>query len=263
MKHILHFPLFESQSLTPDQKHLLDSAIWNNLKQSWVQDPATGKVTTLGSFNGYSGYVGGDDTAKNRRVFQSIVFDVVKGDFMVRRMGLETMIGFPAVIKGGLIANDNYFFTLEGMPKMIHGDAELQDNWLIALEGMEDTVIKGQTWLGQNLVRPAFLLDDLEQAERIKTWMPIYLDILSGETGFSPSATPKKKERAIEFILEVKTTKANLEEGIRLAPAEMKVALSRKRAMPQELQDLLPTLDTPADFWEDSDLLGDLSDVGL
>jgi hypothetical protein len=263
MKHIKTFPLFESVSLTPDQKHLLDSAIWNNLKQSWVQDPTTGKVTTLGSFNGYSGHAGGDDTAKNRRTFQSIVFDVAEGDFMVRRMDLETMKGFPSVIEGSLIANDNFFFTLEGMPKLIYKDAELQDNWLIALEGMEETEIKGQTWLGQNLVRPAFLLDDLENAGRIKTWMPIYLDILSGDTGFSPSATPKKKERAIEFILEEKTTKANLEEGIRVAPAEMKESLSRRKAMPQELQDLLPTLDVPADFWGHTDLMTDLGDVGL
>jgi hypothetical protein len=128
---------------------------------------------------------------------------------------------------------------------------------------MEDTGVKGQTWLGQNLVRPAFLLEDLEKAKAMGTWMPIYLDILSGETVFSPSASPKKKERAIEFILEVKTTKANLEEGIRVAPAEMKESLSRRKTMPQELQDLLPTLNVPADFWGHTDLMTDLGDVGL
>jgi hypothetical protein len=63
--------------------------------------------------------------------------------------------------------------------------------------------------------------------------------------------------------MEKKTTKAQMEEAIRVAPAEMTVALSRKRTMPQQMQDLLPTLNVPEGFWEDSDLMADLDDVGL
>jgi hypothetical protein len=63
--------------------------------------------------------------------------------------------------------------------------------------------------------------------------------------------------------MEKKTTKAQMEEAIRVAPAEMTVALSRKRTMPQEMQDLLPTLNVPEGFWDAPDLMGDLEGVGL
>jgi hypothetical protein len=33
--------------------------------------------------------------------------------------------------------------------------------------------------------------------------------------------------------------------------------------MPQEMQDLLPTLDVPEGFWDAPDLMGDLEGVGL
>jgi hypothetical protein len=103
----------------------------------------------------------------------------------------------------------------------------------------------------------------LDEAKRLGTWTPAYLRILSGATPFNSGTSPNQRAKAKAFILEQKTTKEELEEAIRLAPVEMKIALSRKRDMPQELQDLLPSLDAPSDFWEDSDLLGDLSDVGL
>jgi len=48
-----------------------------------------------------------------------------------------------------------------------------------------------------------------------------------------------------------------------VAPVEMAMSLSRKRAMPQEMQDLLPTLDVPEGFWDAPDLMGDLEGVGL
>lgn len=234
----------------------------NNLGTKWVQNPETGKVTTLGHFDGSQTYLGSADKRRTREIFQSLSFDVAEGDFDVARMFLVNMSGFPAVVEGDLIASHNEFLTAEGAPKMIHKNVELQENCLISLEGLENTVIKGNLWVSDNWIRSPFLKDDLEEAKRIGTWVPSYLDILSGFTPFT-SLTRYQQSSAKAFILETKTTKEKMEEAIRLAPSEMKVALSRKRDMPQELQDLLPTLDTPSDFWEDSDLMGDLSDVGL
>jgi hypothetical protein len=264
MKHIKAFPIFESHSISLNQERFLNMAISeNNLETKWVQNPETGKVTTLGHFDGSQTYLGSADKRRTRDIFQSLSFDVAEGDFDVARMFLDTMSGFPAVVEGDLIASHNDFLTAAGAPKMIHKNAELQENSLISLEGLENTVIKGNLWVSENWIRSPFLKDDLEEAKRLGTWVPSYLDILSGETPFTSLPNRNQQFSAKTFILETKTTKAKMEEAIRLAPSQMKVALSRKRDMPQKLQDLLPMLDAPSDFWEDSDLMRDLSDVGL
>jgi len=266
MKHILAFPLFESVSLTPDQKVFLEMCMENtNLNAKFVQDPATGKVTTLGKFDAQYYYESrpNSDKQKIRDLFNSIPFGVAEGNFSVRGMYLDAMVNFPSVVEGTLSLSRNSLLTLEGIPKIIYKDLNLEGNHLISLEGMEETEVKGTIWFADNWVRGVWMREDLVRAKAIGTWVPIYLDILSGETAFTSEANPNEQEEAKAFIMEKKTTKAQMEEAIRLAPVEMKVALSRKRDMPQELQDLLPSLDAPSDFWEDSDLLGDLSDVGL
>ena len=264
MKHIKTFPIFESYSLSDNQKSLLDAScesIFDTTK--WIQNPETGRISVLGEFNPSDYYLEfSSDKRKIRDIFQTLSFDVVEGDFKVRRMFLNTMIGFPSVIEGELIGSGNEFMTAEGAPKTVYKELDLSQNCLVTLEGMEDTVVKGFTYLTDNWIRSKDLTRDLDEAKRLGTWAPAYLRILSGETPFT-NTSPNQRVKAKAFILEQKTTKDKLEEGIRLAPVEMKVALSRKRDMPQEIQDLLPSLDTPSDFWEDSDLLGDLSDVGL
>jgi hypothetical protein len=265
MKHIKTFPLFESYSLSDNQKALLDAScdtIFDDTK--WIQDPETGKITVPGNFNPSDYYLKfSSDKRKIRDIFQTLSFDVVEGDFKVRRMFLDTMQGFPSVIEGELIGSGNEFLTAEGAPKMIYKELDLSQNHLISLEGLEDTEVKSFTYLTDNWIRSPFLKDDLEEAKRIGTWVPVYLDILSGFTPFNSITSPNQRAKAKAFIMEQKLTKDKLEEAIRLAPAEMKVALSRKKDTPQEFQTLLPTLDVPADFWEDSDLMGDLTDVGL
>ena len=265
MKHIKTFPIFESYSLSDNQKRLLDAScesIFDNPK--WIQSPETGRISVLGEFNPSDYYLEfSTDKRKIRDIFQTLSFDVVEGDFKVRRMFLDTMIGFPAVVEGELIGSGNQFLTAVGAPKMVYKELDLSQNCLVTLEGMEDTVVKGHLYLTDNWIRSPFLKDDLEEAKRIGTWVPAYLDILSGFTPFNSITSPNQRLNAKTFILETKTTKDKLEEAIRVAPSQMKVALSRKRDLPQELQDLLPMLDTPSDFWEDSDLMGDLGDVGL
>ena len=265
MKHIKTFPLFESHSLSDNQKALLDASCestFDDLK--WIQSPETGKITVPGRFNASDYYLKfSSDKRKIREVFQSLSFDVVEGDFKVRRMFLDTMIGFPSVVEGDLIAGGNEFMTAEGAPKTIYGELDLSYNHLVTLEGLEDTVDKGFAYLSDNWIRSKDLTRDLDEAKRLGTWTPAYLRILSGETPFNSNTNPNQRDEAKAFILEQKLTKGKLEEGIRLAPAEMKVVLSRRKDTPQEFQTLLATLDVPADFWEDSDLIGDLRDVGL
>jgi hypothetical protein len=178
-------------------------------------------------------------------------------------MYLDAMVNFPSVVEGDLSLSRNSLLTLEGIPKMVYKDLNLEGNHLISLEGMEETEVKGTIWFADNWVRGVWMREDLARAKAIGTWVPIYLDILSGETAFTSEANPNEQEEAKAFIMEKKTTKAQMEEAIRVAPAEMTVALSRKRALPQQMQDLLPTLNVPADFWEDSDLMADLEGVGL
>jgi hypothetical protein len=264
MKHILAFPLFESKSLTPDQKDFLDRCIQNtNLNSKWVQDPATGKVTTLGKFDAQNYYEISAGKQEIRDLFNSISFGVAEGDFSVRGMYLDAMVNFPSVVEGSLSLSRNSLLTLEGIPKTILKDLNLESNHLISLEGSEETEIKGVTWFADNWIRGRWLSEDLEKAKAIGTWVPIYLDILSGETSFTGVPNPNEKEEAKSFIMEKKTTKAQMEEAIRVAPAEMAMALSRKKTMPQQIQDLLPTLDVPEGFWDAPDLMGDLEDVGL
>lgn len=264
MKHIKTFPLFESHSLSDNQKKLLDASCEGFLDTKWIQNPETGRISVLGNFNATDYYLKlASDKRKIREVFQSLSFDVIEGDFEVRRMFLSTMQGFPSVIEGELIAGGNEFMTAEGAPKTIYKELDLSQNHLVSLEGMEDTEVKSFTYLTDNWIRSKELTRDLEEAKRLGTWTPAYLRILSGATPFNSNTGPNQREEAKEFILEQKLTKDKLEEAIRLAPAEMKVALSRKKDTPQEFQALLLTLDVPADFWEDSDLIGDLSDVGL
>jgi len=264
MKHILAFPLFESQSLTPDQKDFLDRCIQDtNLNSKWVQDPATGKVTTLGKFDAQNYYEISAGKQEIRDLFNSISFGVAEGNFSVRGMYLETLDNFPSSVEGTLSLSRNLLLTLEGMPKIIYKDLSLEDNHLISLEGMEETEVRGTIWFADNWIRGLWLREDLTRAKAIGTWVPIYLDILSGETSFTGIPNPNEKEEAKAFIMEKKTTKAQMEEAIRVAPAEMKESLSRRKAMPQEFQDLLLTLNVPADFWSHTDLLTDLGDVGL
>jgi hypothetical protein len=266
MKHILAFPLFESVSLTPDQKVFLEMCMENtNLNSKFVQDPATGKVTTLGKFDAQYYYESrpNSDKQKIRDLFNSIPFGVAEGNFSVRGMYLDAMVNFPSSVEGTLSLSRNSLLTLEGIPKMIYKDLSLEDNHLISLEGMEETEVRGTIWFADNWIRGLWLREDLTRAKAIGTWVPIYLDILSGETSFSGIPNPNEQEEAKAFIMEKKTTKAQMEEAIRVAPAEMTVALSRKRTMPQEMQDLLPTLNVPEGFWDAPDLMGDLEGVGL
>lgn len=270
MKHIKNFPLFESYSLSDNQKKFLDSAYRDSAYRGpfsdskWKQNPETGEITVLGTLNPSDVYHKlTSDKRKVRDIFQTLSFAVIEGAFIAKRMYLDNMNGFPHFVEGEMEVQGNEFKTAEGAPKMIYGNLYLSNNHLITLEGLEETSVRGTLYLEDNFVRSPFLKEDLEKARRIGTWAPIYLDILSGETRFTSVPNPNEKEEVREFIMGKKLTKEKLEEAIRVAPSEMKVALSRKKDMSQELQDLLPMLDTPSDFWEDSDLMGDLSDVGL
>jgi hypothetical protein len=268
MKHILTFPLFESVSLTPDQENFLDKAIEeNNLSVKWVQDPKTGKVTTLGEFNGYKIYHAKGasplEKQKTRETFSSISFGVSEGDFVVNDMQIQSLSNFPSVVEGDLSLDGNFLLTLEGLPKKIYKRLSVERNRLITLEGLEESEVQGLQYFGGNWVRPYWMREDLQKVKSIGTWVPIYLDILSGETAFTEWVSPTEKKEAMAFIMEKKTSKAQMEEAIRVAPAEMAWSLTRKKHMPQEMQDLLPTLDVPEGFWDAPDMVSDLEDVGL
>jgi hypothetical protein len=268
MKHILTFPLFESVSLTPDQENFLDKAIpENNLSVKWVQDPKTGKVTTLGDFGGHRVYhakgASSQEKKRTKETFSSISFGVSEGDFVVVDMQIKSLSNFPSVVEGNLDLDGNSLLTLEGLPKKIYGKLSVQRNHLITLEGLEELEVKGLQYFGGNWVRPYWMREDLQKAKSIGTWVPIYLDLLSGETAFTEWVSSTEKKEVMAFIMGKKTTKAQMEEAIRVAPVEMAMSLTRKKTMPQEMQDLLPTLDVPEGFWDAPDVMSDLEGVGL
>jgi hypothetical protein len=178
-------------------------------------------------------------------------------------MQIQSLSNFPSVVEGDLSLDGNFLLTLEGLPKKIYKRLSVERNRLITLEGLEESEVQGLQYFGGNWVRPYWMREDLQKVKSIGTWVPIYLDILSGETAFTEWVSPTEKKEAMAFIMEKKTSKAQMEEAIRVAPAEMAWSLTRKKHMPQEMQDLLPTLDVPEGFWDAPDMVSDLEDVGL
>ena len=140
-------------------------------------------------------------------------------------------------------------------------------NLLVSLEGMTKELSGGFSsyyskvaGAARNPVRSAFLRDDLEQVlYGRETWTGIYLSIISGDYGMK-----KDPDGSIEWILKNKLSPEVLGAEIKKDPEKMAIELAK---VPQKnrraLHDILDQIDLPPGFKDDTDLVADLSDVGL
>jgi hypothetical protein len=92
------------------------------------------------------------------------------------------------------------------------------------------------------------------------SWTGIYLEIVTGEY-----AIKKDPDGSIEWILKNKLSPEVLGAEIKNAPARMAIELAK---VPQKhrkmLNDILDQIrDLPPGFKDDTDLVADLSDIGL
>ena len=262
--------MFESQQngLTPEQKEMLDDYCKtyrfdgvdiDPMKKWWVDE--NGLVNVEGDFvvnstnHKYQGWRG----------LLGIKFGNVKGNFDIDGAGLEDAADLPRVIGGNLDADNNKFRTLGGIG-MVKGTISLKGNLLISLEGMTEDLMRDFTpdskftMLSENLVRGAFLRDDLEEVlSGDSTWTSIYLNIVAGEYLI------KDEDESIVWILKNKLNPEELGEEIRKAPEEMAIELAKVPAKHRKmLNDILDRIkDLPPGFREDKDLLSSLGDVGL
>ena len=251
--------------VTPEQRALLNASCQyyqkNNQgvqpKDAWRVDPATGLVSVGGNFlldRKWNGLLG-------------IKFGKIGGYFNVIGAGLEDASELPREIGTHLNADDNKFRTLEGIG-VVKKTISVDNNLLVSLEGLTNELVGGfDTYLhskiagaGGNPVRSAFLRDDLEQVlYGRETWTGIYLSIISGDYGMK-----KDPDGSIEWILKNKLSPEVLGAEIKKAPAKWAIELAK---VPQRhrkaLSDILDRIDLPPGFKDDTDLVADLSDVGL
>ena len=270
MIHIKSYRVFESMQdgVTSEQRELLNAScqIYQkngqlvNPEDAWSVDPGTGLVNVGGNFVLDENWKGG---------LLGIKFGEVRGYFNVIGAGLEDASELPRKVGSHLNIDDNKFRTLEGIG-IVKKSITADNNLFVSLEGATKELLgdfsvnflpmKFEALAG-NPVRSAFLRGDLEDVLRgEKTWTEIYLDIVSGEY-----AIKKDLEGSIEWIFKNKLSPQILGAEIKKAPAKMSISLAK---VPQNQRKILNGIldeikDLPPGFREDTDLVTDLSDIGL
>lgn len=64
-----------------------------------------------------------------------VKFDVVKGAFIVNKMGLTSLEGGPQQVGAGYFASDNHLENLMHAPRVVPGSFSIYNNPLVSLEG--------------------------------------------------------------------------------------------------------------------------------
>ena len=267
MIHIKSYRVFESMQdgVTPEQRALLNNSCQSYQKNgqlvkprdAWSVDPGTGLVNVGGNFILSQNWKGG---------LLGIKFGEVRGYFNVIGAGLEDASELPRKVGSHLNIDDNKFRTLEGIgavKKSITAD----NNLLVSLEGATKALLGGFSVpmkfqaLAGNPVRSPFLRDDLEDViGGEETWTEIYLAIVSGEY-----AIKKDPDGSIEWILKNKLSPQILGAEIKKSPEKMSISLAK---VPQNQRKILNGIldeikDLPPGFRDDTDLVTDLTDVGM
>ena len=268
MIYLKSYRMFESMQdgVTPEQRALLNASCQfyqkNNKmvkpEDAWWVDPATGLVNVGGNFLLMQGWTDG---------LLGIKFGKVGGYFNVNGAGLESASELPREIGTHLNAEDNKFRTLEGIG-LVKASITVDGNLLVSLEGMTKELSGGFSsyyskvaGAARNPVRSAFLRDDLEQVlYGRETWTGIYLSIIAGDYGMK-----KDPDGSIEWILQNKLSPEVLGAEIKKAPEKMAIELAK---VPQKHRKMLNGIldqirDLPPGFKDDTDLVADLSDIGL
>lgn len=279
MIHLQTYKMFESQQdgLTPEQREMLDSYCKPYRYDGGEVDPRKlwwvgedGLVNVEGDFeinptnHKYKGWKG----------LLGVKFGLVKGNFKVPGIDLESASDLPRSIGGKLSAEDNKLRTLEGIG-LVGGSISVDRNLLVSLEGIPkdqwqysnpNSLFSG---ISGNPVRGGFLTDDLMNVLKGEdTWTSIYLDIVAGEYSlFSVgySAIQKDSDESIEWILKNKLSPEVLGEEIKKNPEKMAIKLAKIPSNHRKMLDgiLDQIKDLPGGFKEDRDLLLTLGDVGL
>ena len=274
MIYLQSYRVFESMQdgVTPEQRALLNASCQfyqkNNKmvkpEDAWWVDPATGLVNVGGNFLLMQGWTDG---------LLGIKFGKIGGYFNVNGAGLEFASELPREIGTHLNAEDNKFRTLEGIG-LVQKSISVDGNLLVSLEGIEKD-LSGESnrynyqgvflskvqGAARNPVRSAFLRDDLEEVLSGKTtWTGIYLSIIAGDYGMK-----KDPDGSIEWILQNKLNPEVLGAEIMKDPEKMVIDLAK---VPQKhrkmLNDILDQIrNLPPGFKDDTDLVADLSDIGL
>jgi len=267
MIHIKSYQVFESMQdgVTSEQRDLLNDScqIYQkngqivNPEDAWSVDPGTGLVNVGGNFILSQNWKGG---------LLGIKFGEVKGFFNVIGAGLEDASELPRKVGSHLNIDDNKFRTLEGIG-IVKKSITADNNLLVSLEGATKELLGGDSLpfkfqaLAGNPIRSPFLRDDLENVlQGEETWTEIYLSIVAGDY-----AIKKDPDGSIEWILQNKLGPEVLEAEIKKAPEKMSVLLAK---VPQNQRKILNGIldeikDLPPGFREGTDLVTDLSDIGL
>jgi len=267
MIYLQTYQMFESMQdgVTPEQRALLNASCQhyqkNNKmvqpKDAWWVDPETGLVNVGGNFILKDKWTEG---------LLGIKFGKIGGYFNVNGAGLESASELPREIGTHLNAGGNKFRTLEGIG-YVKMSISVEDNLLVSLEGLTKELLSSfqPRWkiamADRNPVRSGFLRDDLEDVLSGKeTWTGIYLSIIAGDY-----AIKKDPDGSIEWILKNKLSPDVLGAEIKNAPAKLAIELAK---VPQKhrkaLNDILDQIkDLPPGFRDDTELVADLSDIGL
>ena len=274
MIYLQTYQMFESlqDGVTPEQRALLNASCQfyqkNNKgvqpEDAWWVDPETGLVNVGGNFVLKKGSTNG---------LLGIKFGKIGGYFNVIGAGLEDASELPREIGTHLNAEDNKFRTLEGIG-LVKKSISVDGNLLVSLEGIEKDLLGEFNHIlptgiflskvqgaARNPVRSAFLRDDLEEVLSGKaTWTGIYLSIIAGDYGMK-----KDPDGSIEWILKNKLSPEVLGAEIKNAPEKMSIELakvpSKHRKMLNGILDQIR--DLPPGFKDNTDLVADLSDIGL
>jgi hypothetical protein len=262
MIYLQTYQMFESMQdgVTPEQRALLNASCQhyqkNNKmvqpKDAWWVDPETGLVNVGGNFILKDKWTEG---------LLGIKFGKIGGYFNVNGAGLESASELPREIGTHLNAGGNKFRTLEGIG-YVKMSISVEDNLLVSLEGLTKELLSSfqPRWkiamADRNPVRSGFLRDDLEDVLSGKeTWTGVYLSY----------AIKKDPDGSIEWILKNKLSPEVLGAEIKKDPAKLAIELAK---VPQKhrkaLNDILDQIkDLPPGFRDDTELVADLSDIGL
>jgi len=276
MIYLQTYQMFESMQdgVTPEQRALLNASCQhyqkNNKmvqpKEAWWVDPETGLVNVGGNFILKDKY---NFALKDKWWTEGLLgikFGKVGGYFNVNGAGLESASELPREIGTHLNAGGNKFRTLEGIG-YVKRSISVEDNLLVSLEGLTKELLSSFqphskiAMADRNPVRSGFLRDDLGDVLNGKeTWTGIYLSIVAGDY-----AIKKDPDGSIEWILKNKLSPEVLGAEIKKDPAKMAIELAK---VPQKhrkaLNDILDQIkDLPPGFRDDTELVADLSDIGL
>ena len=259
--------MFESmqEGVTPEQRALLNASCQSypknykmvKPKDAWWVDPATGFVNVGGNFL----------LGSEWKSLLGIRFGKIGGYFNVVEADLKDASELPREIETHLNAGGNKFRTLEGIG-YVKKTISVENNLLVSLEGLTKdlmgTFIPPSSKISaadRNPVRSGFLRDDLDEVLRgWATWTGIYLSIVAGDYTIK-----KDPDGSIEWILKNKLSPEVLSAEIKKAPEKMAIELAKVPAKHRKtLNGILDQIrDLPPGFKEDTDLVADLSDIGL